>query len=78
MDPNHLVEALQLILSGDNDSIARGTNVMEQAKKSDCYLKTLMIIANNSEVRIILPFLRLFEIRLEFLADFNFLDWEQN
>lgn len=29
MDPNHLVEALKLILSGDNDSIARGTNVME-------------------------------------------------
>jgi hypothetical protein len=50
MDPNHLVEALKLILSGDNNQIKRGDNVMAQAKQSDCFIKTLMIIANNTNV----------------------------
>lgn len=50
MDPNLLVEALKLILSGDNSLIERGENIMKMAKDSDCYLKTLMIIANSSEV----------------------------
>jgi hypothetical protein len=52
MDPNHIVEALKLILSGDNDQITRGESVMHQARSSDTFIKTLMIIANSQEVRI--------------------------
>ena len=52
MDPNHIVEALQLILSGDQNSMTRGENVMDQAKRSDSFLKTLMIIGNNQEVSV--------------------------
>ena len=50
MDPNLIVEALRLILSGETEHIKIGEKVIGQAKQSDSYIKSLMIIANSSEV----------------------------
>ena len=50
IDPQIIVEALKLVLSGDNQKIAEGEAVLSSAKKTDCYLRSLMIVANSAEV----------------------------
>lgn len=52
IDPQIIVEALKLVLSGDNQKISEGESVLSSAKQTDCYIKTLMVIANSAEVSI--------------------------
>ena len=50
IDPNMILEALKLTLSGDNEQISRGDSAILSISFRPGFVKNLLIISTNSNV----------------------------
>jgi uncharacterized membrane protein (DUF106 family) len=51
MSKEVLAEALELSLTGNNESIRKAEAIMEEARKTSDFVKNLIIISNYEDVR---------------------------